>query len=158
TAATRVRLWGGNDRFAHNLELDRAYLLGRFGPVELQFGRDVLALGPSVRGGLMVSRNAAPQDGFRATLRPVALTGWLKLSLLYFLDRLRDPQTFEATLLDCTRFQLDFFDRVSPGGARLLQFGGEHAPDYGGFLGFIEEHFGRTREAAGTTAENNRLS
>lgn len=158
TAATRVRLWAGDDRFAHEVELDRAWLAGRFGPVELQIGRDVLALGPAVRGGLVVSKNAAPQDGVRAVLHPVELTGWLKLSLFYFLDRLRDPQTFSGTLLDCTRAQLDFFDRVSLGGSRLLEIGGEHAPYFGGFIGFLEEHFGRTRETAGSTAENNRLS
>ncbi len=36
--------------------------------------------------------------------------------------------------------------------------GGEGAPYYGGFPGFIEEHFGRTRETTHGTAENNRLS
>ena len=158
SAASRVRLWGGTDRFAHSLELDRLWLKAEYGPLSLQVGRDVLALGPSSRGGLMVSRNAAPQDGVRARLAPVALTSWLKLNLLYFIDRLRDPQTFEGTLLDCTRAQLEFFDHVRLGGARLLQLGGRGAPDFGGFVGFVEEHFGRTREIPGSTAENNRLS
>ncbi|MGZ6142144.1 MAG: capsule assembly Wzi family protein [Myxococcales bacterium] len=157
TAATRVRLWGGTDRFGHNLELDRAVLAARFGPLGLQVGRDVLTLGPAVRGGLMVSSNAAPQDGFRAELRPVAVTSWLKINFFYFLDRLRDPQTFGGTLLDCTRAQLDFFDRVQIGGSRLLQFGGDGAPDIGGLWGFLGEHFGRS-SANSAGAENNRVS
>ena len=132
-------------------------LAARFGPFGLQVGRDVLTLGPAVRGGLMVSSNAAPQDGFRAELRPVAVTRWLKINFFYLLDRLRDPQTFSGTLLDCTRVQLEFFDRVQLGGSRLLQFGGEGAPDIGGVWGFVGEHFGRSSaDTAG--AENNRLS
>ena len=157
-AATRVRLWDGSDRFAHIVELDRAFVKFEYGPFSLQLGRDALVLGPAARGALMVSRNAAPQDGLRASLRSVALTSWLKLNLFYFLDRLRDPQTFEGTLLDCTRASLDFFDHVELGGSRLLQLGGSGAPDFGGFWGFVEEHFGRTRETAVSTAENNRLS
>lgn len=155
TAGARIRLWGGNDRFAHNLELDRLWIRAVLGPVELQIGRDALALGPAARGRLLLSDNGAPLDGVRASLRPVELTGWLKLSLLYFLVRLRDPQTFTGTLLDCTRAQLDFFDRVSLGGSRTLQFGGDGAPDFGGFAGYLEEHFGRRSNG---TAENNRLS
>ena len=158
TAATRVRLWGGTDQFGHVLELDRAFLKLDYGYLRLQIGRDALSLGPANRAALMVSRNAAPQDGIRAQLRDLAPTSWLKINLFYFLDRLRDPQTFHGTLLDCTRAELDFFDHVRLGGSRLLQLGGEGAPDFGGFLGFIGEHFGRGRETATSTAENNRLS
>src|SRR5205807_8039452 len=69
------------------------------------------------------------------------------------------PQRFHGTLLDCTRAQLDFWNRVQLGGSRLLQIGGDGTPYYGGFTGFILEHFGRTREGvAQGTAENNRLS
>lgn len=157
SASTRVRLWGGSDSYGHNLELDRARLRFTYGPFEAQLGRDALQLGPAVRGALMVSNQAPPQDGLRLQLHPVALASWLKLSLLYFIDRLRDPQTFPGTLLDCTRAQLDFFDAVSLGGSRLLQIGGDGAPYYGGFSGWIWEHFGR--EAANTAGpENNRLS
>ena len=109
----------------------------------------------------MISSNAAPQDGIRAQLKPVALpfAPDIRISLLYFLDRLRDPQRFHGTLLDCARAQLDFWNRVQLGGSRLLQIGGDGAPYYGGFTGFILEHFGRTREGVGQgTAENNRLS
>src|SRR5438094_425978 len=82
----------------------------------------------------------------------------VRISLLYFLDRLRQPQTFRGTLLDCARAQLDFGDRVQLGGSRMLMLGGEGAPDYGGFTGFILEHFGRTHETPTGTAGNNRLS
>ena len=161
TAATRARASAGTDRYASQLILDRAYLRFTAGPFLLQIGRDALALGPAVRAGLMVSSNAAPQDGIRAQLKPVALpfAPDIRISLLYFLDRLRDPQRFHGTLLDCTRAQLDFWNRVQLGGSRLLQIGGDGAPYYGGFTGFILEHFGRTREGvAQGTAENNRLS
>ncbi len=161
TAATRLRVSAGTDRYASQLILDRAYLRFEAGPFLLQIGRDALTLGPAVRAGLMISRNAAPQDGIRAQLKPVALpfAPDIRISLLYFLDRLRDPQRFHGTLLDCTRAQLDFWNRVQLGFSRLLQIGGDGAPYYGGFTGFILEHFGRTREGVGQgTAENNRLS
>jgi hypothetical protein len=159
TAATRVRASAGTANIADELVFDRAYLKFEYGPFALQLGRDALALGPSVRSALMVSRNAVPQDGVRVHLRPVALpfAPNVRLSLFYFLDRLRDPQRFHGTLLDLARAQLDFWDRVQLGGSRMLMLGGEGAPDYGGFSGFILEHFGRTREGSGT-AENNRLS
>src|SRR5258708_2046030 len=159
TAATRLRLAGGSAAFGQGLVVDRAYLKLEYGPLLLQIGRDALALGPSVRAAEMVSDNAVPQDGIRAQLHPIALASWLHLSLFYFLDRLRGPQTFRGTLLDCTRAQLDFADRVQLGGSRLLQLGGEGAPDYGGFTGLILEHFARVYERVGTgIAENNRLS
>jgi hypothetical protein len=160
TAATRIRLAGGSATFGEGLALDRAYVKLEYGPLLLQVGRDVLALGPSVRAAEMVSDNAVPQDGIRAQLHPVALpfAPWLRVSLFYFLDRLRDPQTFHGTLLDCTRAQFDFADRVQLGGSRLLQLGGKGAPDYGGLWGFIDEHFGRAHETGYSTAENNRLS
>lgn len=157
TAATRVRAAAGTASYANELLLDRAYLRFDYGAFSLQAGRDALAVGPSVRAALMVSRNAAPQDGIRAQLHPVAIAQNVRLSLFYFLDRLRDPQRFHGTLLDLTRAQLDFWDRVQLGGSRMLMLGGEGAPDYGGFTGFILEHFGRTKEGVGT-AENNRLS
>jgi hypothetical protein len=161
TVATRVRASAGTANFASELTFDRLYLKLESGPFLFQIGRDALAAGPSVRAALMVSRNAVPQDGIRAQLHPVALpfAPGIKLSLFYFLDRLRAPQTFRGALLDCARAQLDFWQRVQLGGSRMLQLGGEGAPDYGGLSGFILEHFGRTREGvAAGSAENNRLS
>jgi hypothetical protein len=109
----------------------------------------------------MVSTHAVPQDGIRAQLRPVSLpfAPDVRVSLFYFLDRLRSPQAFRGTLLDCARAQLDFGPRVQLGGSRMMELGGDGAPDYGGITGFILEHFGRTREGiAAGSAENNRLS
>src|SRR5258708_542923 len=158
TAATRLRLAGGSAAFGQGVVVDRAYLKLEYGPLLLQIGRDALALGPSVRAAEMVSDNAVPQDGIRAQLHPIALASWLHLSLFYFLDRLRGPQTFRGTLLDCTRAQLDFADRVQLGGSRLLQLGGEGAPDFGGLWGFVLGHFRTTAETATSTARNNRVS
>jgi hypothetical protein len=159
TAATRLRAAAGTARFANELLVDRAYVKLESGPFVLQVGRDALSVGPSIRSALMVSRNGVPQDGVRAQLRPVALpfAPDVRVSLFYFLDRLRDPQRFHGTLLDLARAQLDFWDRVQLGGSRMLMLGGEGAPDYGGLEGFFLEHFGRTKEGVGT-AENNRLS
>src|SRR5919201_3858269 len=159
TAATRLRLSAGTDNYASGFIVDRAYLRFESDPFAAQIGRDTLALGPSVRAALMVSTNAAPQDGLRLQLKPVALpfAQGVRVSLLYFLDRLRQPQIFRGTLLDCARAQLDFGDRVQLGGSRMLMLGGEGAPDYGGFTGFILEHFGRTHETPTGAAENKRV-
>jgi Capsule assembly protein Wzi len=156
TVATRVRAVAGDQGYSPALELDRAYLRLAWGPLSAQLGRDVFSLGPAVRSATAVSDDAAPQDGLRLQLSPVALpfAQWLKLSLFYFLDRARDPQTFHGTLIDGSRVQLDLFDRLQLGGTRLLQLGGDGAPDYGGLWGFVGEHFGR---AGSGTEENNRL-
>lgn len=157
TAATRVRWMGGTGGYSVDpLALDRAYLKLEVGPLLFQVGRDALALGPSTRG-LMVSEQAVPQDGIRAQLHPVALpfAPEVRLSLFYFLDRLRPPQRFTGTLLDGARAQLDFGNRFQLGGSRLLQLGGQGAPPFGGLEGFVLEHFGRED---GGDAENNRLS
>jgi hypothetical protein len=157
TAATRVRASAGTSNFDSDVVLDRAYLKLETEIFALQIGRDALALGPSARAGLMVSRNAAPQDGIRAQIRPFDLpvVPSTRLSIFYFFDRLRDPQRFQGTILDCARAQLDFADRVQLGGSRMLELGGQGAPDYGGFWGFIKEHFGQ--DGPGTAA-NSRLS
>ncbi|HEY6909475.1 MAG TPA: capsule assembly Wzi family protein [Myxococcales bacterium] len=157
TADVRLRASAGSASFASEVALDRAYLKFEAGPFALQAGRDVLAVGPSVRAGLMVSRNAPPQDGLRAQLRPVPLPllPSTKISFFYFLDRLRNPQRFDGTIADLARAQLDFADRVQLGGSRMLQLGGRGAPDYGGVTGFVKEHFGR---GGSGVEENNRLS
>ena len=50
TADVRLRASGGSASFASEVALDRAYLKFEAGPFALQAGRDVLAVGPSVRG------------------------------------------------------------------------------------------------------------
>jgi hypothetical protein len=159
TAATRLRLAGGSAPGADVFDVDRLYVKLDLDPFSLQIGRDVLALGPSVRSALMVSSNAAAQDGIRLRLAPVPLpfVPGIRFSAFYFIDRLRDPQTFHGTLLDLTQAQFDFWNRVQLGGSRSLQLGGDGAPDFGGFKGFVLEHFGRSA-APGAGEENNRLS
>ena len=158
SATTRVRAQAGSDGYQPDLVLDRAYLKAQLGPVVLQLGRDVLALGPSVRSALMVSDHGVPADGARLLLQSVRLpfAPDVRLSALYFLERLRAPQTYPGTLLDCARMQLDFFDRVQLGGSRLLQLGGEGGPPVGGLKGFILEHF--SRQGGDLGISNNRLS
>jgi hypothetical protein len=157
SVASRLRLSGGSAGGADGFDVDRLYLKLDLDPFSVQIGRDVLATGPSVRSALMVSQNAAPQDGIRLRLRPVPIfTSDVRFSAFYFIDRLRDPQTFHHTLLDLMRAQIDLWDRFQVGGSRSLQIGGDGAPDYGGASGFIQEHFGRNPKGAGV--ENNRLS
>lgn len=157
TLASRTRLFGGSPDWGRALDLDRAYVKLEAGPFALQGGRDVLVLGPGVRSALMLSRNAVPQDGARLQLRPTAipLVPWFRISLFYAIERLRPPQRFPGTLLEVTRIQFEFGERVQIGGSRLLQFGGEGGPPVGGFMGYIREHFGRRVDGA---EENNRMS
>ena len=161
SASTRLRLDFGNNRYAPGVELDRAYLKAQLGPLALEAGRDVIALGPSARAGIQVSRNAAPFDQLRAWTRPFSLPfldpDAVRVSFFYFLARLRDPQFHEGAFIDCTRMQLDLFRRVQLGGTRLLQFGGSGAPPIGPGS-FITEHFGRYYDAKGTPLGDNRLA
>jgi len=94
----------------------------------------------------------------QAGVHPIALTPWLRASLFYTLDVLRDPQTFSGTLMDLARLQVDLFDHLQLGGSRMLELGGDGAPDYGGLWGFVNEHFGRSLHIRAGGAENNRLA
>lgn len=158
TLGSRLRLRPAGTGQGPGIDLDRAFLRFDLGPLWLQLGRDALVVGPSVRSETMISTNSAPLDGLQAGLHPVALASWLRLSIFYTLNRLRDPQTFSGTLLDLTRAQLDLFGVVQLGGSRILQLGGEGAPDYGGLWGFLDEHLSRSIRRRDGGAENNRLS
>lgn len=159
SASTRLRASAGNNLYGDGLALDRAYLKAQLGPVAAEFGRDVLAAGPSFRAARMLSLEPAPADGLRIWTRPLSLldADALQVSFLYFLVRLRDPQTFAGTLLDCTRMQLDFFRRLQLGGSRTLEFGGRGAPHVS-FADFIGIHFVRLEDATGQELADNRLS
>ena len=161
SASTRVRVDLGNNRYAPGAQFDRGYLKAQLGPLAIEAGRDVLALGPSDRSAILLSRNAAPLDQLRAWTRPFALpylTGdILRVSFLYFIARLRQPQFYDGTYIDCTRMQLDLFNRIQLGGSRLLQFGGNGAPTVG-VDDFIAEHFARKYDAAGRPLGDNRLA
>lgn len=161
SASTRLRLTAGSGRLEPNLALDRAYLGVELERVGFQAGRDVLVLGPSARTQLMWGTNAPPLDHARvSTARPLELGGpAARLSGLYFLGRLRDPQRFEGTLLSGVRLQLDLFGRLELGGSQLLQLGGEGAPSVG-FLDFLAEHFRRkdVPGSGGVGLSNRRVS
>src|SRR5438067_10417794 len=129
TAATRLRASAGTDRYASQLILDRAYLRFEAGPFLLQIGRDALTLGPAVRAGLIVSRNAAPQDGIRAQLKPVALpfAPDIRISLLYFLDRLSDRSASTAPCSTAPA-RSSIFGTASSSAARACSRSGVTAP------------------------------
>src|SRR5437868_420740 len=163
SAFTRVRVMTGTHDYAEGLELDRAYLNFELGPLALEAGRDLQVLGPASRSALMLSNNVAPLDQVRiSTSHPLNVLGengsLLRFSARYFVARLRDPQRFHGTLLTGARAQLDWFDGLEFGGTRLLQLGGEGAPDFGGLGGFIKEHFIRQSGPTGVGVSNNRLS
>lgn len=155
--ATRLRATAGSEGYAPSLEVDRAFLRLHHGPLAAQVGRDVLSLGPAVRTALLLSDHAPPLDAVRLSLDPTGLpfAPEVRVSALWFLARLRGPQTFPGTWVDGARLQLGFFDRLELGGTRLLQYGGEGAPDLGGLWGWVREHFHRQGDG---TLSNNRLS
>jgi hypothetical protein len=160
SATTRLRFDLGNNRYEPTFQVDRAYVKAQLGALAVEAGRDALALGPSARSALMVSRNAAPLDQLRAWTRPFALpfldADALRVSFFYFIARLRQPQTFDGTLVDCTRMQLDLFKRIELGGTRLLQFGGSGALPVG-LEDFVWLHFHRKHDATGRAFSDNRL-
>jgi hypothetical protein len=111
---------------------------------------------------MMLSEHAAPLDHIRiSTARPLDLLGHrgsiLRLSLRYFVARLRDPQRFKGTLLTGSRGQIDLFDSLSLGGTRLLQLGGDGAPSLT-FREFVLEHFKRQGDPNSAGLSNNRIS
>jgi len=162
SAFTRIRVDAGNHAYEPGVDLDRAYVNFELGPVAMEAGRDVQVLGPAVRSALMLSDHAAPLDHVRiSTARPLDLLGdrgsILRLSLRYFIARLRDPQRFHGTLLTGARAQLVLFDQLELGGTRFLQLGGDGAPSF--TLGqFVLEHFVRQTGPDGAGISNNRLS
>ena len=159
SAFTRLRLEGGNHDYSRGFELDRAYLNAELGPVALEAGRDVQKLGPGARTSLMLGENAAPLDHVRiSTSHPLELgTEAVRLSLRYFVARLRDPQRFHGTLLTGARAQLDLFEGLQLGGTRLLELGGDGAPSFT-FGQFVLEHLFRQGSSQGAGISNNRLS
>ena len=161
SASTRLRLDLGNHQYAPAVELDRVYIKAQLGILAVEAGRDVLALGPSARAALLVSGNSPPLDQLRAWTRPFALpfldANLFRVSFLYFIARLRDPQFHPGAFVDCTRMQIDLFNHLELGGSRLLQFGGRGAPAIG--LGsFISEHFSREYDGKGVPLGDNRLA
>jgi hypothetical protein len=126
------------------MALDRAYARAEIGPLAVLVGRDVVVLGPSARTQSVWGDHAGPLDQVRvSTARPLALVGAggsvLRVSALFFLGRLRDPQRFHGALVDGTRLQADLWDAVELGLSHLIQIGGNGAPDFS-FGDYLLEH------------------
>jgi Capsule assembly protein Wzi len=159
SAATRVRLVTGTDDHDTEALLDRAHAGVEVGPLAMQVGRDVLVIGPSARTQALWGDNAPPLDHVRLSMRPIAIAGEqgsiLRASALWFLGRLRDPQTFDGTLVDGTRVQADLWNTVELGLTHLIQLGGDGAPDFT-FGDYLLEH--TQHNADGQEFANHRLA
>lgn len=147
TAASRLRLRTGTDRYGTGFDVDRLHIDGAYGPVAAKVGRDVLVLGPG-RTQVGWGDNAVPLDQVRvdAKLGPASGT--------YVLGRLRDPQTYPGALVSIARGQLDLGE-VTVGAEQLLQLDGDGAPGFG-LVDFILEHFRRRDASAMATDSSNR--
>jgi hypothetical protein len=153
----RVRANAGSRGYDPTLAIDRAYMLGELGPLALEVGRDVLVVGPRSRTQLGWGDHAPPLDHVRfSTARPLMLNASLAGSFLYVVGRLRDPQTFQGSLVTISRAQLDIAGRVEAGLLQLLMLGGDGAAPIGGPLDFIAEHVRRSDPTAGATDSSNR--
>jgi len=148
SAATRLRVHTGTDRYGTGFDLDRAHVDASYGPVTAKVGRDVLVLGPGPRTQLGWGDNAPPLDQIR-----IDAHAW-KASATYVLGRLRDPQTYPGDLVSIVRGQLDF-GTVQVGAMQMLQLDGDGAPGFD-FTDFILEHFRRRDASASATDSSNR--
>ena len=156
SGGVRLRLRTGRDQYTTGVDLDRAYVNAELGPIAAEVGRDVLVIGPTVRTVVGWGANAPPLDQLRLSgVRPLALTSWLRLNVVYVLGRLADPQTYPGDLVSLTRAQLDFADRVELGAMQLLQLAGQGAPGFG-FVDFILEHVRRRDASASYSDSSNR--
>jgi len=147
TAASRLRLRGGTNRYGVGFDVDRLHLDGAVGPVQAKVGRDVLVLGPG-RTQVGWGDNAVPLDQVRIDARAGAASG------TYVLGRLRDPQTYPGALVSIARGQLEL-GSVSVGAMQLLQLAGDGAPGFG-LVDFILEHFRRRDASAQASDSSNR--
>jgi hypothetical protein len=156
---TRLQFMSGSDGWSTRGALDRAYVNGQWGPVALEIGRDILALGPGVHTQLIWGDNPAPLDQVRIqTSHPLKISRIpVTVSALYAVGRLRDPQTFHGTLVTLARLQLAILDQLEIGAQQLLQLGGDGGIQYG-FGDFVAEHFERTGNYPGAGGSNRRDS
>lgn len=141
-AGTRLRL--GTDGFA----VDRAHVEASYRGFGVELGRDTFALGPSPRTNVGWSDHAVPLDFARASYASE------RGGLFYAVGRLRDPQTYQGTLVTIARGELAF-GPVTLGGMQLLELEGDGAPHLGPWQ-FIEEHVTRTDASAGPDDSSNR--
>jgi len=161
SAFVRLRITVGSENYAPIGQWDRAYVNAEWGPLGLEVGRDVLVLGPGARAQMAWGTNAPPLDMVRISALRFKLPGIsghkLRLSFLYFIGRLRDPQHFDGTMIDGVRGQVDLIDNLEIGITNLLQFGGTGA-NHLGFGDWIAEHFTRKTDASNQDFSNRRVS
>jgi hypothetical protein len=159
SAFTRLELTAGSNQWSVLGRVDRMYLNGEYGPVALEIGRDVLALGPGVHTQLIWGDNTAPFDHVRIqTAHPLKIPKLgVKVTALYAFGLLRDPQTFHDTQVQLARLAIAVVDQLELGAQQLLQLNGDGAVHYG-FGDFIAENFTRTGGQAGAGGSNRRDS
>lgn len=113
-------------------------------------------LGPTVRTAVGWGTNAPPLDQLRlSTARPLAVSPWLRMTAVYIVGRLADPQTYPGDLVTIARGQLDIADRVELGATQLLQLGGRGAPGFS-LVDFVLEHLRRRDASASASDSSNR--
>lgn len=142
------------------LQIDRAYVDARLGPVSVEAGRDVLVIGPAARTQVMWGTNAPPVDMLRVgTAAPYDLAGEngasLRGNIQLVLARLRAPQRFPGNIVGIGRMQFDIANNVEIGGTHALQVNGDGAPQLGP-IDFVLEHFRRKNRTAGEGDTSNR--
>lgn len=157
SAFTRLQFMFGSNQWEIRGALDRGYINAQYGPVAVEVGRDVLALGPGVHTQLIWGDNPAPLDHVRIqTAHPLKIPRIpVTVSALYAFGLLRDPQTFHHTQVTLTRLAVTIADQLELGAQQLLQLNGDGARQYG-FGDFIAEHF--TRKHPELAASNRRDS
>ena len=154
--AVRLRAQTGSARYPTALEVDRAYVGAELGPIAVELGRDVLALGPAAHTHLGWGQNPPPLDQIRLSgTRPLALSPRLRIDAVYVLGRLAAPQTYPGDLVSIARAQIDVDDRFELGAMQLLQLGGDGAPGFG-LADFALEHVRRRDPSASATDSSNR--
>jgi hypothetical protein len=151
----RLRTNAGSQGYDPALAIDRAYVVGELGPVDVEVGRDILVVGPRSRTQLAWGDHAPPLDQVRVSAR-ADLTDSLAGSALWAVGRLRDPQRFPGTLISISRVHLEVLRQLDLGLMQLLQLGGDGAAPIGGPVDFVLEHVRRRDLTASATDSSNR--
>lgn len=153
SAGLRLRLRSGRGEYGTGADVDRAHLGAALGPLAIEAGRDVLALGPDARTQAGWGRNAPPLDHIRLAL--AGRVAGLDVRAAYALGRLAAPQTYAGTLVSIARLELGLPGGVELGAMQLLQLGGAGAPGFGP-IDFVLEHVRRRDASASPDDSSNR--
>lgn len=155
----RLRAVAGDGPYSLDGALDRGYVNAELGPLAIEIGRDVLALGPGVHTQLLWGTNAAPLDAVRlSTSRLLQIPRVpIRVNALVFAGRLRDPQRFHDTILTGGRLAFTLLDQVQIGVQQILELCGDGALCFN--VGdFIVEQFNRVDCCTGPDRSNRRIS